>query len=212
MIQIHKLEKPEILKKNELKWTSDYLNELKSGITTSTNKYNHEEIKQKLIKETHGKCAYCESKMNHISFADIEHILPKSKRPELYVEWSNLTISCEVCNRIYKKDYYNPQDPIINPVADDPKEYLQFFGALVYSVPGKRKGELTKEILHLNRTELIEKRQETLKTFTDLVNKYASETNPVYKSILKEEILRHISPNSEYSLMLSNYLKYVNIF
>lgn len=214
MIKITKLPKPKILEKNDSQWTEEYQKALNKEIpltNTIKNRYNQEEIKQTLTEETHGKCAYCESKMKHISFSDIEHILPKSKRPDLYVEWTNLTISCEVCNRINKNDYYEPDDPLIHPIFDNPSEHLMSLGPILYKVPGSRKGELTLSILDLNRTELIEKRSEKLNSFIMLLDKYSTETNEKLKSILKEEITRETSENFEYSFMLSSYLKYAHI-
>lgn len=214
MIKINKLPKPKILQENDKVWTAEYLNALQNKTLLTDkikNRYNNDEIKQTLIEETHGKCAYCESKLKHISFSDIEHILPKSQRPDLYVEWSNLTISCEICNRINKKDYYNPNDPLLNPILDIPSEHLMSLGAILYKIPGSRKGEISISILDLNRTELIERRTEKLNSFAMLVDKYSTETNEKIKALLKEEIIRESSENSEYSFMLSSYLKYTNI-
>lgn len=208
MIKIIKLPKPQILENNEKKWTQEYQEARKNG-TNVSDRYNHEEIKNTLIKETHGKCAYCESKLKHISFADIEHILPKSKRPDLYVEWSNLTISCEICNRTNKKDYYDPSDPLIHPILDNPNEYIIALGAIIYYIPGNRKGEVTISQLDLNRTDLIEQRTQKLNYFRMLADKYVKETNPKIKSILKDQLLEESSNKSEYSLITSSFLKNV---
>lgn len=99
---------------------------------------------------------------------------PKIKNacPELYVEWTNLTLACEVCNRTNKKDYYNPSDPLINPIADEPDKYLMAFGPFIYQVPGERKGELSIAILDLNRSELIERRKEKIENLLPLVDKW----------------------------------------
>ena len=214
MIQINKLPKPKILEENDKEWTEEYLKALKGEIPltdTIKNRYNQNEIKQTLIKETYGKCAYCESKIQHISFSDIEHILPKSQRPDLYVDWNNLTLSCEVCNRTNKKSYYNQCDPLINPIFEDPSDSLLALGAVIYKQPGNRKGELTISILDLNRTSLLEKRSEKLHSFELLADKYVNETNPNLKAILKEELLKEASVESEYSFILSSYLKVVDI-
>ena len=65
-------------------------------------------------------------KLGMLNLGDIEHILPKCKdaRPDLYVEWSNLTLACEVCNRVNKRDYYNPNIPLVNPYEDNPNEFF----------------------------------------------------------------------------------------
>lgn len=214
MIRIKKLPKPPILQKNDIIWTQEYLKALNNEVEltdTIKNRYNQEEIKNNLIKETHGKCAYCESKINHISFADIEHIIPKSKKPELYVDWNNLTLSCEICNRTNKKDYYDPSDPIINPIQEEPSDYLIAYGNLILHKPGNRKGELTIKILDLNRPALLERRVEKLNNFTIMVDKYMTESNIEYKKILKEQLVEEASSNSEYSFILWSYLKFMKI-
>ena len=125
MIKLTKGKKPQVLIDNAAKWTEEYLDCIQSGKNPSetiAHRYNQPEIKSALERETYGKCAYCESKLKHVEFGDIEHILPKHKnaRPDLYVEWDNLTLACEVCNRKCKKDYFDPQMPLINPYIDDP--------------------------------------------------------------------------------------------
>ena len=94
MIKINKGTKPKILEDNAQQWTAEYLAALKQPTPVPSHiksRYQNSEIKDALEKETHGKCAYCESKFKHIAFGDIEHILPKNQnaRPELYVEWTN---------------------------------------------------------------------------------------------------------------------------
>ena len=135
MIRIQKTQKPKILVDNAATWTYEYTSCLAAGKEPSkevSTRYNKPEIKEALEKETHGKCAYCESKIKHISYGDIEHILPKSKnaRPDLYVEWSNLALSCEQCNRSGKRTYYDPQLPLINPYSDIPSQHLQDLGSV----------------------------------------------------------------------------------
>lgn len=114
MRKIKKTPKPQVLIDHAKEWTTEYCACLNAGnkpSDTVANRYNHPEIKTALEKETHEKCAYCESKIKHISYGDIEHILPKNRdaRPNLYVEWANLTLSCEQCNRSGKRTYYNPK-------------------------------------------------------------------------------------------------------
>ena len=74
MIKINKRAKPQILIDNAQQWTNEYLNALKQTTPVPThikNRYQNSEIKEALEKETYGKCAYCESKLKHISFGDI---------------------------------------------------------------------------------------------------------------------------------------------
>ena len=45
--------------------------------------YRAPEVKELLRHETAEKCAYCESKVLHVDYGDVEHLLPKSKFPHL---------------------------------------------------------------------------------------------------------------------------------
>ena len=212
MIKIKKRKKPQCLLDNAEIWTKEYLSAIESGGKISEeikNRYNRNDIKDELEKETYGKCAYCESKIKSISFGDIEHILPKNKdaRPDLYVEWSNLTIACEVCNRENKKDYYKVDDPLINPVDEDPNDYLKALGPLITYKPGNRKGQITTDILKLNRSELIEKRTERIRQIMNMIDKWAVETNKQYKDILAENILKECTVDKEYSFVIKEFVK-----
>ncbi len=76
------------------------------------------ELKIHLFEIFHGKCAYCESKVRHISSGDVEHYRPKRKPEEapdnhpgyywLAYDISNLLPSCESCNRSRGKANHFP--------------------------------------------------------------------------------------------------------
>src|SRR5688572_25480092 len=124
MIRLTKLEKPEILVENEEPWTTEYLEYVAGGRTPpEPSRYRHGQIKAAIQLETSEKCAYCESKVLHTYFGDVEHILPKSRLPELVVKWENLTFVCAQCNN-RKRDYYDPEHPLIDPYVDNPEEHL----------------------------------------------------------------------------------------
>lgn len=40
--------------------------------------YGNKEVKNKLIETQDGKCCFCESKIAHISYGDVEHFRPKA--------------------------------------------------------------------------------------------------------------------------------------
>lgn len=216
MIKLIKLPEPDILKDNKEKWTKEYLQLIENDEeipATIKNRYNRPEIKNQLILETHGKCAYCESKIPHISYGDIEHILPKNKnaRPDLYVEWSNLTYSCEACNRTRKKDYYSEEEPLINPYLDNIDEFFIALGGFIYHKPGNRRGEITERILELNRVELLERRKERLEKIIPLVDQWANEQNPILKEILEDQIKQEASEEKEYSFVIKTYLNQIGL-
>ncbi|MBQ0036391.1 MAG: HNH endonuclease [Firmicutes bacterium] len=210
MIKLIKNKKPKILVDNENQWTKDYLECLKSGIENNTAlyRYNNNEIKKALEIETHGKCAYCESKIKHIGFGDIEHILPKNKnaRPELVVDWNNLTLACEYCNRKCKKDYYSIDDPLINPYVDSPDDFLFFAGSLVFSRNQNSKGQISVKVLDLNRAELVVRRSECLERIDELLYEWKTQTNKNYKNVLSSELKKETSNDKEYSAFVKHYL------
>ena len=167
MRKIKKTPKPQVLIDHAKEWTTEYCACLNAGnkpSDTVANRYNHPEIKTALEKETHEKCAYCESKIKHISYGDIEHILPKNRdaRPDLYVEWANLTLSCEQCNRSGKRTYYNPKLSLVNPYTDAPEDFLHDIGPLVMPIPGNDRAIVTEKVLKLNRSTLVERRTERI--------------------------------------------------
>lgn len=90
-----------------------------SGATTfsfDSGLYGHESVKAELIKAQHAKCCFCESKITHIAYGDVEHFRPKAGyrqhpddplgRPGYYwlaYDWSNLYLACQLCNQRFKK-------------------------------------------------------------------------------------------------------------
>jgi hypothetical protein len=121
--------------------------------------YKHSENKQALLQASHGKCMYCESKISHVYFGDVEHIRPKAKDkyPELEFEWTNLGYSCSRCNNA-KKDQFDATFPIVDPYSEDPEAHLLAFGTLVIQKAGSERGAVTIITTDLNRAELIERR------------------------------------------------------
>ncbi|WP_158233907.1 HNH endonuclease [Sporosarcina sp. P34] len=206
MIKINKIKEPEILELNCDQWTKDYL-EYKNGrpgyTKTTEGKYRHRDIKEALIKETSGKCVYCESKILSVSDGDIEHILPKSKHYNLCFEWKNLTLACRICNR-EKSDYYSQNYPLVNPYTEDPTDHLHFAGALLIALSAK--GKITLEEMKLNRLELLESRQrylQKLESITIMINQSDEEL----KEILFKDLLSYCDEDREYSAMMKVYVE-----
>lgn len=100
MIKVYRTPKPLILQKKSHQWTKTLLsfvvntNDWKKQIE----KYRHQKIKEALEAMFHGKCAYCESKITHVSFGHIEHYRPKQRCPERAFLWRNLLLACDRCN------------------------------------------------------------------------------------------------------------------
>ena len=165
--------------------------------------YAHPDIRLALAVETASKCAYCESRVRHVAPENVEHIIAKSRRPDLAVEWTNLTIACPNCNR-YKSDYYSDNLPLLNPYTDDPDAHLLFEGAVVLGETPR--GRVTVVRLRLSRVGLLEERAERLTTLHGIVRQWQDEARSDVKAVLWEEISAFIGPAREYSASLRAHL------
>lgn len=116
--------------------------------------YKGDDVKTKLKKDHHLKCAYCECKLNG-DFGHIEHFRPKGGysippnnellTPGYYwlaYDWSNLLLSCSKCNTSYKKNHFALEDEtkrdidnrniseetplLINPSLEDTSKFIEF--------------------------------------------------------------------------------------
>lgn len=211
MIKLSKLPKPQILVENEKEWTEEYCKSLSDGIkpsSTIANRYNNIEIKSVLEEETNGKCVYCESKIKHISYGDIEHILPKNAqaRPELYVEWTNLTLACEQCNRSGKGTYYDPEKPLINPYQDNPENHFQVLGPMIMYQIGDDRAFITQHKLKLNRPELVTRRIERIKSVEQLLFSWKETTKDVIKEVLADQLRQEFMSDKEFSYVIKHFL------
>ena len=185
MIKINRTAKPAILAQKETEWKQDLLKaKTKAEREKALQRYNHSQIRDALDTMFHGKCAYCESKIKHISFSHIEHYRPQSKFPALAFDWGNLLLACGRCNQApYKSDKFpetHEGGPLINPCDDDPDDHLAFHyepRAGIASVYGKSaRGVTTENLLGLNRPDLRKYRSTRVKVLAYLKARAASDT------------------------------------
>lgn len=67
--------------------------------------------KKQLLRETHDKCAYCESHTSAIAFGDVEHYRPKSIYWWLAYVYDNYLASCSICNQQFKSNAFEFSGP-----------------------------------------------------------------------------------------------------
>jgi len=162
--------------------------------------YGHTEVKEYLLAMQHGKCAFCESKITHIAYGDVEHFRPKAAvrqepggpltRPGYYwlaYEWSNLLLSCQLCNQRHKGNFFPLADSaararshradlgreaamFINPVDDDPEMLLAFRAEVMFGRDSAGRGDTTRDALALNRPALLERRRDRYELLRTLFN------------------------------------------
>ena len=161
--------------------------EVKSSI------YGDGAVKSALTAAQHDKCCFCEAKITHISFGDVEHFRPKKgfrQRPEsplgrpgyywLAYDWKNLFLSCQLCNQRHKGNLFPLQNPqerarshhddigreeplFIHPEDADPEQYISFRQEYPYPIDDNNKGKVTIKSLGLEREALAERRRDYLK-------------------------------------------------
>jgi uncharacterized protein (TIGR02646 family) len=197
MIQVFRTKKPAILDTKEAQWKAAIqAATTKKARLVAQNKYRNKQIKAALTEMFKGKCGYCESRIVHIDYGDIEHFRPKSI-PEFYtlaVDWKNLLLACGRCNGAENKGVRFPgageRGPLIDPTAEDPSQHLSFDFDPVTKLANilgiSLRGETTWRILGLNRPELVRLRSDFVKKLWAVAVRY--ELDPEAKAIIDQAV------------------------
>jgi 5-methylcytosine-specific restriction endonuclease McrA len=101
MIKLTRMDIPIAIKARIEQKSARLRDSLEAGVDppkTLLDAYREPELKAHLVAEAHGKCIYCESKITHVYFGDIEHLKPKSKFPIERLNPENLALACAMCN------------------------------------------------------------------------------------------------------------------
>jgi uncharacterized protein (TIGR02646 family) len=212
----------------------DYDSGTKS-FTFNSGLYGHADVKKALIKAQAGKCAFCESKIIHIDYGDVEHFRPKggwrqrktdSLQPPGYYwlayEWSNLFLSCGLCNQKFKANFFPLKSPtrrarrhtddlsaeaplLLDPAVDDPEAFISFRAEVPYAVDGNMRGTRTISLLGLKREALAEHRRDVLQTVEML--RIVAESSLPEASEAREALLKMQDDSKEYAGMIRAYLR-----
>lgn len=171
-----------------------------------TSNYKYPDNKKVLAGASFGKCMYCESKVTHVYFGDIDHIKPKTKYPSLKFEWTNLGFICAKCNSA-KGDKYDNATPYINPYEEDPENFVLALGAFLKNKKGNERGELTIKDIKLNRPELLEKRQTIIESIEKAINACMRTKNENLKKAALEALIPECNKDKEYSLFIKTFFQ-----
>ncbi len=174
------------------------------------NSYRNPAVKSHLISEANGKCIYCESKVSHVYFGDVEHIKPKALFPKERLNIENLGFVCAKCNNA-KSDYWDENFPVIDPYAEDPSVELMALGYYLARRPGSMRAYITLEQIKLNRVEMLERRKERIELLQPLIDQYATTPAGPIKELLATELRRQADDDAEYSLVVRAYLEACDI-
>jgi uncharacterized protein (TIGR02646 family) len=205
VIQVQKGAEPDVLRINKSAWTEEFMRLVAEGRGASFTRYRIPAIKDAILAETHKKCAYCESKMRHVAYGDVEHVLPKTARPDLVVEWSNLTLACDRCNT-NKGTYFSEHEPLVHPHEDEPEQHLLFAGPMAMSVVGDRKGERTLLRLDLNHTSLVERRMEKLLALKEQIERWHELDDGSDRDLFARMIRSQAEDAEEYAATARDFL------
>ncbi len=172
MIPVMRSDIPKILLKNGAKWTQDLLAaKSPTAREKAESKYKHKQIKHALVAMFKSKCAYCESKIAHVTYGHIEHFRPKRNRKFISqtFAWSNLVLACCICNG-NKSDVFpdaHEGGPLVNPCDDKPDDHFLFEFNPKTKLARVRatslRGETTERQLKLNRYDLLIHRSKQVK-------------------------------------------------
>jgi len=198
--KLTKTPEPTVLTNNGLAWTQEFVAHVQAsgGIGPhAPARYRHDEVRTALAAELHKKCAYCESRIPHVAYGHIEHILPKAQRPELVVTWQNLTLACPVCNQ-HKSDYYDAAHPLVHPYDDEPEDEIRFVGPMARA-DGHSRGYRTISRCRLNRGDLVLERMRVLEQVEQLVRQAALIEDDAAREFVLTEARSLAEDDAEYA-------------
>jgi uncharacterized protein (TIGR02646 family) len=205
MIKLRKGPEPAVLETNRATWERVLRAHDANQTTpskTELSRYGHPEIKSALLNETSEKCAYCESKFQHIYPGDVEHVVPKRNGHEYRFKWSNLTMACSTCNT-----NKGIKENLIDPYDDDPETVFQQAGPAMLPDPTNDKAGATEISLGLNRKGLIERRTERLRNLHRMLKIALAQTDPTYREIYLNELrVKETRDGAEYAAMARWYV------
>lgn len=181
-------------------------------IALTNGNYKHEKNKNALLESTHYKCMYCESKITHSNYGDVEHIKPKAPEffPELEFEWSNLGIVCDKCNTEKGKKYFADAE-FIDPYSEDPSQHFIASGSILFNRDGDERGDLSIIEIDLNRIQLLERRTEHLKRLHSAYVAAKRATVPALQQAAINELKKEEEADKEYSFFAQSLFKQLGI-
>ncbi len=136
--------------------------------------------------------------------SEVEHIIPKSVKPELAYAWANLTSACKRCNTAKKNIPTRPTRSRIG-MHDDIDQHLQFFGDFIDSQLGTRRGEISLDTLKLNRQDLFERRRQHLMSVKHMLERWHAASRKSKKVLARG--IRIDAALGEFPRSVTAYLK-----
>lgn len=167
-------------------------------------KADAEELRQRF----HGKCAFCEAKMEHVSNPHVEHYRPKARREfeRLMFAWDNWLLSCGRCNQVKWAHFPMCGDEacLLNPTADDPRLHLDFQRAVILG--SSERGLETIRLVGLHRAPLRSERASWLCRIDSLLLLAAHGHSIHVRTECRNLLIWAMQGDAPYSAMTMAYL------
>ena len=148
--------------KDNKDWENDCLDDFK------------ERVREDYYEKQHMRCAYCRIELHPEQYTpEIDHIIPKSSKPEWMYEPFNLCVTCKACNtkkgrkNVLARGLWNelPKNSeaymIVHPHLDKYSEHIQMLDDILYQGISE-KGRETIKKCRLFRFELAARRASEL--------------------------------------------------
>lgn len=200
MIKLEKQIAPDYINSSTIDLAIEKLVEFFTSKNRSQKRYDwpfnreiDKELKKYLHEVFHGKCGYCETKIESPELGTVDRYRPNNGvrdkneyHQDLYwwltFEWNNLIYSCKECNQ-FKGNYFpikgrralnendgyeNEHRMLLNPYLDEPGNHLRYEDNDRGHIDALTdEGNQTIELLRLNRTDLVEGRKRARKQLLD---------------------------------------------
>jgi len=194
---------PDKLKQNKANWTARFQSDQHSDWATKTAKAF---LRAELLPLTHGKCAFCECRLDRSDRTQIEHYHCKKVYKDRVFEWVNLLPACGFCNG--SKGDRDHQGAQIKPDDEDPENFFSVHPdtGIIEPQAGLTASELARaeetiRLFDLNRAALTTSRKERLEELEGWIGRMILSGDPGI-----ETWQRLSRPNSEFKLVLRSFL------
>ncbi|SPF49287.1 hypothetical protein SBA4_4030016 [Candidatus Sulfopaludibacter sp. SbA4] len=165
-------------------------------------------LRKPLLALTHGKCAFCETRLGKDVYPQIEHYVSRKVAPRRAFEWRNLLPVCQMCN--VSKGHSDHARDLLKPDDEDPEPYFRI-GPEGEITPhprldesGKRRADKTIRLCDLTRGGLQVSRSEVAQQVRWWLDRSAGLANGLNQEI---EEWKHLSdPRMEYKLVVRHVL------
>lgn len=204
MVHLERLAKPDVLAKNEAKWTEKFIQSGKDR--PSSSQYGHQEVKGALALISANKCFYSEVLFSSISEAHIDHYIEVStdEGKKKAFDWDNLYLAHKDCNVGKSPNSVISASECLNPFIDTDEEiekHLYFENEMILAKNDSEKGRKTIQKYHLNKEYFNLQRSRVLGKFKDAI------ILCLQKKLSKENVLQFANSDRPFSLMIRLYLK-----